>query len=322
MLQNNITISIEEFYQSNDIDESFDEQAYQEKHPETLAFYQPYCQQNNIDNKHRLYYHYSIYNTYIDNNSIDSNEEIEQNKWRIDQDMLEEFVDKSNIRNINTKLEAICLLMTGNEISEGTYDHFVKQVLNTINNSKTCAEVASKINFYIITNKKHTKLQDIDHIDRLFKTCNIIYLDEDNEHDQKHRYGSKYGPNISFFQTFQKFKHYNTTLFLECDVYLCDNWLTKIFNYVDHNQFLIAGSTSGEIFLDPNLNLNSIIYGHINGGVCLYATGHDLLQQFIDFAYIYMPIYIEQIKDYNIAYDIYISYLSALLWWTSRDISL
>jgi hypothetical protein len=54
-------ISIEEFYKSHKIDENFNEVLYQEQYPETLDFYQPYCQQNNIDDKHRLYFHYKKY---------------------------------------------------------------------------------------------------------------------------------------------------------------------------------------------------------------------------------------------------------------------
>lgn len=57
-------LSIEEFYQHNQIDESFNEKFYQEHHPETIGFYQPYCKHNNIDDKHRLYFHYK---TYIEN---------------------------------------------------------------------------------------------------------------------------------------------------------------------------------------------------------------------------------------------------------------
>lgn len=56
-----MTTSIEEFYKFNNVDESFNEKLYLEIHPETAGFYQPYCQQNNIDDKHRLYFHYRNY---------------------------------------------------------------------------------------------------------------------------------------------------------------------------------------------------------------------------------------------------------------------
>lgn len=63
-----MTIRIEEFYQTNTLDESFDEKLYLETYPDTKDFYQPYCQQNNINDKQRLYYHYNFYcnrNIYI-----------------------------------------------------------------------------------------------------------------------------------------------------------------------------------------------------------------------------------------------------------------
>ena len=56
-----MTISIEKFYQKNRVDDDFDEVFYQEQYPETKDFYQPYCQNNNIDDRHRLYYHYKMY---------------------------------------------------------------------------------------------------------------------------------------------------------------------------------------------------------------------------------------------------------------------
>lgn len=54
-------ISIEEFYQQNIVDPDFDEIFYESCYPETKEFYQPHCQINNIDNKHRLFFHYVMY---------------------------------------------------------------------------------------------------------------------------------------------------------------------------------------------------------------------------------------------------------------------
>jgi len=54
-------LTIENFYKNNNIDESFDEVFYQEQFPETKDFYQPYCKENKIGDKHRLYYHYVIH---------------------------------------------------------------------------------------------------------------------------------------------------------------------------------------------------------------------------------------------------------------------
>jgi hypothetical protein len=43
------------------IDIDFDENFYSSLYPETICFYQPYCQENNIDDRRRLFYHYSLY---------------------------------------------------------------------------------------------------------------------------------------------------------------------------------------------------------------------------------------------------------------------
>ena len=55
------TISIDEFYLSNIVDENFSEVLYAKMFPETSDFYQPYCKNHNIGEKERLYYHYSLF---------------------------------------------------------------------------------------------------------------------------------------------------------------------------------------------------------------------------------------------------------------------
>jgi hypothetical protein len=54
-------ISIEEFYKTNIVSEDFDENFYQNQYPDTRDYYQPYCIDNNIDDKHRLFYHYVLH---------------------------------------------------------------------------------------------------------------------------------------------------------------------------------------------------------------------------------------------------------------------
>ena len=56
--------NIEEFYQYNNIDASFDAKFYESIYPNTKDFYQPHCQENNIDDAHRLFYHYKKYGIY------------------------------------------------------------------------------------------------------------------------------------------------------------------------------------------------------------------------------------------------------------------
>lgn len=55
------TISIEEFYKDHDVDIDFDEKVYVKNHPDTIDFYQPYCSDNGITEKERLYFHYYLY---------------------------------------------------------------------------------------------------------------------------------------------------------------------------------------------------------------------------------------------------------------------
>jgi len=44
-------LDINEFYQINKINDSFDELLYKKTYPETENFYQPYCRDNFIDEK-------------------------------------------------------------------------------------------------------------------------------------------------------------------------------------------------------------------------------------------------------------------------------
>jgi len=52
---------IEEFYQSNSVDNDFEEIFYEKTYPEVKNFYQPYCAENNISERERLFFHYANY---------------------------------------------------------------------------------------------------------------------------------------------------------------------------------------------------------------------------------------------------------------------
>lgn len=54
-------LSIEQFYNVFQVDESFDEIEYIQNFPETKNFYQPHCKHNNISDKKRLYFHFKSY---------------------------------------------------------------------------------------------------------------------------------------------------------------------------------------------------------------------------------------------------------------------
>jgi len=56
-----MSISIVEFYKTNKVDPEFDEKFYQKTYEGTTNFYQPFCKNNNIDDRHRLFFHWSIY---------------------------------------------------------------------------------------------------------------------------------------------------------------------------------------------------------------------------------------------------------------------
>lgn len=58
------------FYKNNNINNNFNEILYKVVYPETVDFYQPYCRDNSIDDKHRLYFHYHLYNKPIKKSNL------------------------------------------------------------------------------------------------------------------------------------------------------------------------------------------------------------------------------------------------------------
>lgn len=54
-------MDIVEFYKIYQVDDDFDEVFYSEQYPETKYFYQPYCKNNNTDDRHRLFFHWYKY---------------------------------------------------------------------------------------------------------------------------------------------------------------------------------------------------------------------------------------------------------------------
>ena len=116
--------SIEDFIQYCDVDEDFDEKCYQSLYPETYKFYQPYCIENNITDRNRLFFHYVKYGKpalYHKNLSSfakefcldlsNPNDDIER-LWPPDKTLLENYKEKSNIgKNIsaNSKIAVVAL---------------------------------------------------------------------------------------------------------------------------------------------------------------------------------------------------------------------
>lgn len=54
-------LSIEQFYNLYNVDETFDEIEYLKNFPEATNFYQPHCKNHNISDKKRLYFHFRNY---------------------------------------------------------------------------------------------------------------------------------------------------------------------------------------------------------------------------------------------------------------------
>lgn len=87
-----MTISIEEFYKTNIVPLSFNEKFYANRFLETKEFYQPYCIDNNIDEKHRLYYHYKLFFSNAELSDID----LFYINHSIDNDFDEDFYEQKN----------------------------------------------------------------------------------------------------------------------------------------------------------------------------------------------------------------------------------
>lgn len=54
-------LNINEFYELHEIDDDFDECFYVQNDPELADFYQPYCRDNGISERKRLFYHWKMY---------------------------------------------------------------------------------------------------------------------------------------------------------------------------------------------------------------------------------------------------------------------
>lgn len=214
--------------------------------------------------------------------------------------------------NYKNSLECLCLLCTGNEAENGDYDQFLARI---VSDNKVNRLVYQKLDFIIFTTNQ-PKLCTTS-IEKLFKNVITINIDIpiksnfyyktskdiDTTLDLDYTYGLKSGPNYTFFKIFQYLFKYNTSLLLECDSYLIDDWIKKIYDYVEYaNGFWISGSN-----YDGNnqLNMTDILYNHINGGVGIYATGCDIFNQFLNLCFQLLPLYVKERSGIPYDYCIY-----------------
>lgn len=220
----------------------------------------------------------------------------------------EKDIDISDISPIINSWDCIALLCTGKEFENDFYLKFLSNLDSTID-----INISKKINFKLVI-----KTKDIDKyiipkfLDAKFNSLEILAIeipDELDIYDDKNeksldkeainKYGSKCGPNFIFFETIKRLSEYNSTLLLECDCLLFDNWMQRIDKYVESQSFLISGSQSDS----PN---NEKYYDernqHINGGTAIYATGNILFQKFINLCEKMWPIYIKY-NSIHLPYD-------------------
>jgi hypothetical protein len=261
-------------------DKNFDPMFYLSEYPDVAAYYKD---ANLISQEEKLLHHY-----------INFGKQEGRFKNRSDQersliDIERKISDTINFKNLicpTNNLECICLLTTDKEINGSQYQKFIDRLLVSTRSNN----ITKTIDLKIITNKKSKQNLDLSKLETIFANVELITLNLSKEEDvyisklnpsQKlPKYGLKSGPNITFFTTIKKMKTYNTTLFLETDCFLKENWINDIYNYVKYsNGFLVSGATyDGTVFTKAG----SIMMSHINGGTALYATGNKFLQKIVD----------------------------------------
>lgn len=212
-------------------------------------------------------------------------------------DNIEKYFDLSKLKAPINELQAIALLSTGKEDLE-LKKHFINQIVS--NTSEEDLDVCKNLDFYIYINRKKQNQFDSQYLQKVFKSVTYKLLDVPQNQDfyfhpeqvanftEKQKlsydftYGQKSGPNYAFFKIMKDLKKYNTTLALESDCFMKPGWLHSLYNFTKYsNGFWVSGSQymgTARCDTDPL----KLLTEHINGGVCLYATGDDNFQRFLD----------------------------------------
>lgn len=152
-----MTISIEEFYKSNKVDEEFDEIFYSNIHSGSLdEFYQPHCFENNISERERLYFHYYEYGRYYG-----SKKRQQDLMPRIEEEIIDIPLAKT-IPNVKNSMPTISIV-----IPNYNYGHFIEENLNSVmsqtypNKQIIVVDGASTDNSLEIINKYKDKIDII-----------------------------------------------------------------------------------------------------------------------------------------------------------------
>lgn len=225
------------------------------------------------------------------------------------------YLTETELIAYTNNLECINLMVTSNEIDDGQYADFLSK-LETSMLDENNAKIAKTINFRLTRNNTHKENIDLTYLKQKFKSVDILYVDIPDEYNHYNlsnsnkniMYGNQSGPLYSFFSVFKKriLEQFNTSLFLECDVIFCKDWLYNLYNYCKFSgPFLISGSNyNGHSYMGFH-DINSY---HINGGVCLYATGSNLLSKYMEYCFDSVPVYVKNISI-NMPYDYIIYYI-------------
>ena len=217
------------------------------------------------------------------------------------------YIKNKKLINNQNNLESVCLLLTGDEFEKKLFDHFKSQI------NKTNTDITKKIDFNVLLKNNDKNQYELDFLNN-FRSVNIIKLDVPIQYDFyskkdeifDYKYGKFSGPNYVFFNAFEHLKKYNTTLFLECDCFLSEDWIDKIYNYVKFSGgFWVSGAVYDGVNNDV---LDSLLNSHINGGTCLYKTSDESFQDFIKFCFDMLPIFVK-LHNENMPYDFYIKFL-------------
>jgi hypothetical protein len=222
---------------------------------------------------------------------------------------IKEYLQFNNLQYYHNNLEAIVLLMTGKEIEDGQCLYFIQKLLQSLKNNEANKLFAKLLDFKIIITKHNDLLiRYKEQLEQYFKNISIIRIDIPQQYDfyddytetSDLRYGYKSGPNYCFFKAFDHLTMYNTTLFLECDCTIIDNWLERLYNYCRFSgQFWISGAWYDGLNMDP---YHSIVNQHINGGSGIYATGNPGFISFIKFCFHLLTVYVDKYSK-NLPYD-------------------
>jgi hypothetical protein len=187
-----------------------------------------------------------------------------------------EIVGKSTTR----ALECIALNTTTKEILSGRFETFMNRLLECT----VPTDTTRSITLYIILNNTlriDVAKEWIPKLAHVFKSVDVISLDiaaiddlyvmNPRKDETCGKYGFISGPYVMFSKTMYLCQRYNTTLLIETDCFLSENWVEKIYNYTKYvGGFWISGAT-----YDGRTNFwgNRIMFEHING-VALYATSN------------------------------------------------